>query len=257
MGSAIGPSEIFDRAVEEGRRRLNQSLLELVATSFIAGFTIVFGIAALGIVRGVTEQSLGGVAHVAGSLAFGIGLVLLVVGRAELFTENFFDPVATAADSTDGWLLRPLLRLWVVTFALNLLGGGLLVWVLAVEGAMPAGTAGTLGTVAEEIAHRTVTTRLASAVAGGALVALLSHTLVAVESDGSRIAMSFAVGFLLALGPFDHVVVTVLHVFYGVLVGANVHPAGLVGVAAVATVGNVVGGLGLVTMTHIAQVHDS
>ena len=45
------PAEIFQRAVEEGQRRLDQSTLELVSTSFIAGFTIVFGIAALGAVE--------------------------------------------------------------------------------------------------------------------------------------------------------------------------------------------------------------
>lgn len=45
---APDPAEIFHRAVEEGERRLDQSLLEPVSTSFIAGFTIVFGIVALG-----------------------------------------------------------------------------------------------------------------------------------------------------------------------------------------------------------------
>jgi hypothetical protein len=43
-----------DAAVEEGHRRPDQSVLELVATSFIAGVTVVFGIVALGIVEAVT-----------------------------------------------------------------------------------------------------------------------------------------------------------------------------------------------------------
>lgn len=53
--SVPSPAEIFDRAAEEGERRLDQSRLELAATSFIAGFTIVFG-------RGVTgsDPSSGG-----------------------------------------------------------------------------------------------------------------------------------------------------------------------------------------------------
>jgi len=38
------PAGIFDRAVAEGERRLDQSTLELVSTSFIAGFTVVFGV---------------------------------------------------------------------------------------------------------------------------------------------------------------------------------------------------------------------
>lgn len=49
MSSAPAPSEIFEQAAVEGQRRLDQSLLESGATGFIAGFTIIFGIVALGI----------------------------------------------------------------------------------------------------------------------------------------------------------------------------------------------------------------
>lgn len=83
MATALNPVDIFERAATEGKRRLNQSLLELTATAFIAGFTVVFGIIALGIVHGLAEPSLGEVAKLIGALAFGLGIVFLVVGRAE------------------------------------------------------------------------------------------------------------------------------------------------------------------------------
>ena len=50
------------------------------------------------------------------------------------------------------------------------------------------------------------------AIAGGALVTLLSFLLQAVNSVDSRIIAAYMVGFLLTLGPFDHVVVISLHV---------------------------------------------
>lgn len=248
------PSEIFSRAVEEGERRLDQSMLELVATSFIAGFTVVFGIAALGIVHAMFAPEFGAVAPVAAALAFGLGIVFLVGGRAELFTENFFDPVATAIQTSDSWMVRPLLRLWIVTFALNLVGGGLLVAVLSVDGALPPGTSMTLRTVAKEIVHRGAWAGFSKAIAGGALVSLLSFLLSAVNSVRSRITMAYVVGFLLALGPFSHIIVTLLHVFFGVLFGVEFALGTLAVTAAVVTAGNLVGGLGLVTLTHIAQV---
>jgi formate/nitrite transporter FocA (FNT family) len=130
------PTEIFHRAVEEGDR-LDQSLLELVSTSFIAGLTIVFGVVALGIVHALVEPQFGRVARIAGALAFGVGLVFLIVDRAELFTENVFDPVAKAFENDDSWMLGRLARLWVVTFVLNLVGGVLFALVLSVEGALP------------------------------------------------------------------------------------------------------------------------
>ena len=253
MSVAPTPEEIFDRAVDEGQRRLDQSLLELVATSFIAGFTIVFGIAALGIVRALVEPEFGEVAKIAGSLAFGLGVVFLVVGRAELFNENFYDPVAAAVDADDSWLLSSLLRLWVVTFVLNLVGGVLFAFVFAVEGVLPAGTPEVLATTAEETVGRRALTWFASAIVGGALVSLLSFLLQSGNSVGSRIVMAYVVGALLALGPFDHVIVTVLHVVVGVFFGAPVGYGALAETTAVTTAGNLVGGLGLVTLTHVAQ----
>ncbi|PSP29091.1 transport, partial [Halobacteriales archaeon QH_2_65_14] len=98
MADAPTPDEIFERAVEEGKRRLDQSLLELASTSFIAGFTIVLGIVALGIVEAIIEPQFGEVAKIGGALAFGVGLVFLVIGSTELFNENFSDPAAAAVD---------------------------------------------------------------------------------------------------------------------------------------------------------------
>ena len=253
MAEGPTPAEIFERAVEEGERRLDQSLLELVSTSFIAGFTIVFGIVALGIVEAIVEPRFGDVARIAGSLAFGVGLTFLVAGRTELFSENFSDPAAAAVDQSGSWMLSSLVRLWIVTFVFNLVGGGLFALVFSVEGVLPPGTADALVRFAEETMHLSAASWFADAIAGGALVSLLSFLLVAVEGSGSRLVMSYIVGFLLALGPFSHVVVTALHVFFGVLFGANVSPASLGVMIAVVTAGNLVGGLGLVTFTHVTQ----
>lgn len=257
MSIAPDPAEIFHRAVEEGKRRLDQSLLELVSTSFIAGFTIIFGIVALGIVHALVEPRFGDVARIAGALAFGVGLVFLVIGRAELFNENFFDPVAKAADQSGSWMILPLLRLWAVTFVFNLVGGFLFALVFSVEGVLPTGTAGALSKVAEEIVHRRAIAGFASAIIGGALVSLLSFLLEGVNSVSSRITMAYIVGVLLTLGPFDHVIVTALHVFFGILFGAAVSYGALVEIIIIVTLGNFVGGLGLVTLTHIAQARGA
>jgi Formate/nitrite transporter len=53
-----------------------------------------------------------GPAKLIGALAFGIGLVFLVIGRSELFTENFFGPVAAAIDRRQGSAWVRLVRLW-------------------------------------------------------------------------------------------------------------------------------------------------
>lgn len=80
------------------------------------------------------------------------------------------------------------------------------------------------------------------------LVALLSFLLEGSNSVGGRVATVYLVGFLLAFGPFDQVIVTGLHVFFGILCFAE-----LVTVMGVVTAGNLVGGVRLVMLSHVAQ----
>jgi formate-nitrite transporter family protein len=119
-----------------------------VSTGFIAGVTIIFGLVALGVVDALVAPQFGsGVGSLAGALAFAIGLVFLVVGRSELFTENFFDRVAAAIQERRRGRWSRLVRLWAVTLVLNLVGGALLVALLTVDGALPEGAAHTLSRV--------------------------------------------------------------------------------------------------------------
>jgi len=253
MAEALTPAEIFERAAGEGERRLDQGWLELVATGFIAGFTIMFGIIALGIVEGLARPRLGELARLPGALAFGFGLVFLVVGRAELFSDNFFDPIAAAFRRSEQRFAGRLARLWAATLALNLAGGAVLVLVAAVPGTLPAPAGAALDRIAEEIAHRAWAATLARAVIGGALIALLSFLVIASRGTTGRVLVAWMVGVLLALGPFDHVVVSMLHIALGLAGEAQVawRHAGAVGAAAL--LGNLVGGVGLVTLSHAAQ----
>lgn len=155
MSVAPSPEAVYDRAKEEGRRRLEMPLLEQIATGFIAGVTIIFGIVALGVVDALIAPDLGaGVATVLGAAAFGIGVVFLVVGRSELFSENFFDPVAAAIDEGGAAVWGRLARLSIAILVLNLVGGALVVALLTVPGALPEGSPASLTRIAEEMYQR-------------------------------------------------------------------------------------------------------
>lgn len=95
---------------------------------------------------------------------------------------------------------------------------------------------------------------LARAVLAGALITLLSYMLEAVDTVTARILVAYLVGFFLALGPFDHVVVSGLHVIFGIWLSDAVTYSDLAVNIGLSTVGNLVGGLLLVTLTHTAQV---
>lgn len=255
MPTAPSPEEIYQRAKSEGRRRLDMPALEQVATGFIAGVTIVFGIVAYGVTVALLEPDVGtGVAQAAGALAFAIGLVFLVMGRSELFSENLFDPVAAAVDEPGNGVWLRLARLWSVILVLNLVGGAVLVAVLMVDGALPSGSGDALASAAHEIVDKGWAATLARAVLAGALITLLSYLLTAANTATARILVTLMVGFFLAIGPFDHVVVSALHVLFGVWWTDQIAYADLAANIGLATVGNLAGGLLLVTFTHTAQV---
>jgi formate-nitrite transporter family protein len=88
----------------------------------------------------------------------------------------------------------------------------------------------------------------------GVPVALLSYMLAAADGTASRILVVFIVGFFLALGPFDHVVVSVLHLLFGLADSPRVSWADVGQRLAVSRIGNFVGDLFLITLTHTAQV---
>lgn len=258
MTVAPSPQEIYQRAEAEGERRLSMPLIEKVSTAFIAGVTVVFGIVALGVGEALVEPQLGReVGRLAGALGFGIGLVFLVVGRTELFSENLFDPVAVAVRRKGGGVWRRLLWLWSSVLVLNMVGGAVLLAVMLVEGALPEHSGEVLDRVAEEIAAKTPVATFARAVLAGALVTLLSYLLNAVDSVTSRILLAYMVGVFLALGPFDHVVVSGLHLLFGIWHSGAVGYADLWQNMGLSTLGNVAGGLLLITLTHTAQVKGS
>lgn len=65
--------------------------------------------------------------------------------------------------------------------------------------------------------------------------------------------LAYLVGFFVALGPFDHVIVSALHLVFGVWVGGAVGYGDLGINIVIATAGNLVGGLLLMTLTHAVQ----
>lgn len=248
------PQEMYERSADEGQRRLSASPLDVVTTGFLAGFTIVFGIIALGITHGLVAASLGeGVGKVAGALAFGIGLVFAIVGRSELFTENFLDPIAATIEKRPQTSWTRVGALWLGILVFNLVGGAALALLLTVEGALAAGAPEALARVASEIVSRETLPSFTNAIGAGALLTLMTYLVQGVNSVTGRMLVVYLVGFFLAIGPFNHVVVTFLHLLIGMRFGADLGWGDVALNFGISTAGNVIGGLVFITITQTAR----
>ncbi|MGI8411297.1 MAG: formate/nitrite transporter family protein [Solirubrobacteraceae bacterium] len=256
MSALPEPHEIFARTREEGMRRLSRSRLELASTALVAGFDVIFGVIALGVIAAALTPRTGPeIGHMVGSLGFGIAFVFIVIGRSELFTENFLVPLAGL--HRGGIAKRKLAELWILSPVLNILGGIALILIVTSHGALPPGTAKSLLHIANDFHHRSEVSLFLSAIAGGALITLMTWFVEAAGSVGGRIVVAWIAGALLTLGSFNHVIVVTLELIFGIRYGAHFDWLYVAQNFVVAALGNLIGGLLFVTLTRTGQAAGS
>jgi formate/nitrite transporter FocA (FNT family) len=256
VSSVPQPEEIYNRTKEEGERRLRRPFLEILSTALAAGFDIVAGVVALVLVEAQLEHWMGRhAAHVFASLAFGVGFVFLVVGRGELFTENFLVPLAGFDRSKrESWL--GLARLWGLSPVFNVIGGVFMVTLLSVHSVLPYGTGATAARVAETLYANGTLALFVSAVFAGSLITAMTWFVEGQTSMPVRIVVSWLAGAILALGAFDHVIVATIELVFGIRFGAHVPWSFVAGNFFLAAAGNMVGGVGLVTLNRFTQARQ-
>ena len=251
--SAPEPEQIYERTRQEGRRRLSRPVLELAATALVGGFDVALGVAVFGLAAAALAPRAGPeVAHLVGSIGFGIAFVFIVVGRSELFTENFLVPIAGLSRKRGSWL--KLGELWVVSLVFNLVGGVVLAVLVTSHGVLRAGSGDSIVRLADHIAGYSAETAFLSGIVAGALMTVMTWFVEgAADSHGVRIVMAWIVGTVLVLGGFNHAIVGTIELFYGLRLDGGIGWDQLFSNLGLSVASNLVGGLALVTFARSAQ----
>lgn len=254
--SGRSPEEIWEEGIDEGERRLGRRWPGLAATGFAGGTDVLFGIVALAVTAGALHAVMPAApAHLLGSLTFGIGFAFITIGRAELFTENFLIPVGTVFAGRSG--APNLLRMWGITLVCNFLALAAFAALFSITDVLPSDTLKAAGTLADTLGDRGVAAAFASAVGAGAVMTVFTWVTAAAESGGARIAVALVAGFLLAAPSLNHAVVGFGEMIFGLFAGtAHSDWGDLARNVAIAIAGNLVGGIGLVFTTRLAQVRS-
>ena len=110
---AYTPGEIAQRVNDIGIKKAQLPLLPLATLGLLAGIFIAFG--AMFYLVTITNSTLGfGPTRLLGGLVFSLGLILVVVAGAELFTGNNLIVIAWAQGNIAN---RQLLRNWLIVFS--------------------------------------------------------------------------------------------------------------------------------------------
>ena len=117
---ALLPPDMAARAEQVGVRKANLDALSTFVLALLAGAFIALGaMFATTVSVGAADGMPYGVTRLLGGLAFSLGLILVIVGGAELFTGNALIVMAWASGEVSG--VR-LLRNWTIVYLGNFVG---------------------------------------------------------------------------------------------------------------------------------------
>ena len=237
--------ERFLQSVDRGRRRLSRRSVSLLATGAVGGVDVAMGVLALLVVEHDTKSDL------LGAVAFSLGFVILTFASSELFTEDFLIPVVTVMARQAR--LRMLLRLWLGTLVANLAAGWVVMWFVMRGLPRLDATALAAGRYYADLGVNVHS--FALAVLGGAVITLMTWMQQATESMAARTVPAVLAGFLLAAARLDHAIIASLIMFAALITGhAGFSYLRWVEMVGWAALGNIAGGVGLVTVLRVLQV---
>ena len=215
---ALLPGEMATRAEYVGVRKAEAPALTTFTLAILAGAFIALGAVFATNTAAGTSTLPFGIAKLVTGLVFCLGLILVVVGGAELFTGNNLIVMAWASGKVSG---RALLRNWVLVYAGNFVGSiGTALLVLWSKQYTFGG--GAVGETALKIASGKASLDFFQAMALGvlcnALVCLAVWLTFSARSTIDKIAaIIFPITAFVSAG-FEHSIANMYFVPYGLLI---------------------------------------
>ena len=254
---AYAPAQIADRVCKIGLAKVTTPVSTMIVLALLAGAFISLGALFYAVTVTTGKEAAPvpfGLLRLAGGVAFSLGLVLVVVGGAELFTGNNLIAMAWAVGCVQ---TSQVIKNWVWVYLGNLLGAFGTVALVLLAG-VPALGDGAVGDTLVRIARSKVALDPVSAVARGilcnVLVCLAVWLCMAARSVADKIlAIVFPISAFVACG-FEHSVANMFFLPLGIALtasGADALPwSGAIANLGLVTLGNLIGGTGLVALVY-------
>ena len=215
------PPEIAKVMCEVGVKKSQMPIRNMFILGILAGVYIGFGSQLMTVVTQDLSAHVGlGFASFIGGSVFTVGLMLVVIGGAELFTGNCLMVNACASKMTS-W--KGLLKNWTVVYLGNFVGSILLAVIVFFGFYYGTDTTSTMGIRAIGIANIKVNLSFVTAIARGIgcnWLVCLAVWLAASSKDisGKVWAIFFPIMAFVAIG-FEHSVANMYFISQGLLVG--------------------------------------
>lgn len=247
---AYAPAQIAQRVENAGVGKAKLALAQMIALGMLAGAFIGLGALFYTIVASDTSLAFAQ-QRLLGGLVFCLGLILVVLAGAELFTGNNLMVMAWVDRKISGSLLaRNLFVVYVANFA----GAALLSGLVMLSGHGDFNGGG-IGTTAVAIAEAKCTLGFLQALGSGILCNILVCLAIWLTLGGRSVtdkilAIIFPITAFVAAG-FEHCVANMYFLCLGKIMGAEISWAGIwLDNLLPVSLGNLIGGAGFVGLVY-------
>ena len=250
--SRLTAAEIYAAAVRIGEDELKRSSTGLALSGLAAGLGM--GLTGLGSAAILADVGDRVAHHLLGALLYPLGFIVVIVGRAQLFTENTLFPVILVLDRRRH--LRNTLRLWAVVFVANVVGALLFAVLMIKCGAVSPEVARALSQLGTKTVQGSFGHLFWAGVAGGWIIALMAWLVTASRFTMGQIALVYLMTFVVGAAGLAHCIAGSAEALCAVLAGQVPLGSYLVWLLA-ATLGNTIGGVVIVSLLNYGQVMGS
>ncbi len=241
--------EIFQQVAQNARDELKRPIVALGFSGFAGG--IFMGLTALGNAIALAMLGASPKAEFVAKLFYPLGFIVVILGRAQLFTENTLYPVALVlAEKRHLWAT---VRLWFTVLPANVLGAFAFAALATLTNAVNPHVIQALAHLGVEAAHHPPTAIFWSAVMGGWIIATAAWLVSGSHSITGSVMVIWMLTFVVGLGNFAHCIAGSGEVLAAVLTHQlpwRSFPAWFFPAVA----GNICGGVGMVTLLEYGQV---
>lgn len=246
--SRLTAQQIYNLVVADGRSELSRPATALAFSGFAAG--LFMGLSGLGVAGAMAALDGDGATFVA-TLFYPLGFLVVVIGRAQLFTENTLYPVVLVLEDRRHVLLT--LRLWAVVFTGNVAGALVFAVLATFTGALQPGAVSALRQLGVSATEPALGHVFASAIFGGWLVALMAWLVAGTQRTIGQVAVIWLTTLPVGLLHLAHCIASSGYILVATFSG-DVSATSYLSWLGTATAGNILGGIGIVTLLNYGQV---
>lgn len=242
--------EIYEKVKENARSELDRSPHALAFSAVASGFAM--GLTGLGVASTTALLGQSPSAGLVAMLFYPVGFIAVIIGRFQLFTENTLYPVVLVL--TERRHIGETLRLWGVVLLFNVVGAFLFALLIGATSSTQPKVQEELVKLGVGMVSATPAEIFWSGIVGGWIIALVAWLVSASHWTIAQVAVTWLLCYIVGAGHFAHCIAS-----SGEILVAAVRGAASTGAyfrwLLFAVLGNIVGGITLVSIMNWGQVH--